>query len=83
MDPLPDEEEERVTVQKTEAELLKAQMVKTIRSLVRVKHSLRADEELNEVLPKAEQAFDIALQRGELPDPADIVIRYFADGGAG
>jgi hypothetical protein len=39
---------------------------------VRLKYSLQADEELNDVLPAAEAAFNKAVLRGVLPDPIDI-----------
>lgn len=53
---------------KTEAELRRAGIAKTTRTLVRLKHSLRADEELNELLPETLREFDEALARGELRD---------------
>lgn len=62
-----------MTTQKEPAELAKAQMVKAIRSAVRLKHSLAADAELNEVLPEAEAAFDEAVQAGVLPEPDEMV----------
>lgn len=62
-----------MSVRKTEAELRKAQMVKTIRAAVRLSHSLEADAELNETIPEAEKQFDLSLQRGVLPDPSDII----------
>jgi hypothetical protein len=61
-----------MTVKKTESELQKALLVKVLRSQVRLKHTLEAERELNEVLPAAEKAFDKALQRGELLDDNDI-----------
>lgn len=62
-----------MTVQKDEYEQARAEMVKTIRSAVRLKHSIEADRELNEVLPKAEKAFNAAVQRGELPEPNEYL----------
>lgn len=53
---------------KTEAELRRAGIIKTTRTLVRLKHSLRVDEELNELLPETLREFDEALARGELHD---------------
>jgi hypothetical protein len=61
-----------VTIEKTRVEMRKARMVKALRNGVRLEFSLRADERLNELIPAAEQAFDIALQQGELPDEIDI-----------
>jgi hypothetical protein len=51
---------------KTPAELRRAQIIKTARTLVRLKHSLAADEEINEVLPDTLEAFDNALNSGKL-----------------
>lgn len=40
--------------------------LKTARALIRLKHSLAADEELNNVLPDLLLQFDKQLQEGEL-----------------
>jgi hypothetical protein len=61
-----------MTIERTAAELHKAAMVKVLRTMIRLKHSVLADEELNSVLPAAEHAFDAALQSGELPEGIDI-----------
>lgn len=57
---------------KVKAEQARAEMLKTIRSLIRLKHSLAADRELNEVLPKADEAFTAMVHGSVLPSPADI-----------
>lgn len=44
----------------------RARILKVSRSLIRLKHSLRADEELNDVLPDRLMEFDKALQDGQL-----------------
>lgn len=51
---------------KTPAEMERARVVKTARTLVRLKHSLAADEELNTILPDTLDEFDAALARGEI-----------------
>lgn len=51
---------------KTEIEMRRAALAKTARSLVRLKHSLAADLEINEVLPDTLAEFDGAVARGEL-----------------
>lgn len=51
---------------KSEAELERAAITKATRTLVRLKHSLAADREINSVLPDRLDEFDAALQRGEL-----------------
>lgn len=56
--------------QKTEIEMAKARLFKCVRTAVRTKHSLEADQELNEVLPKAEKEFDTAVLSGVLPKDA-------------
>jgi hypothetical protein len=44
----------------------RAAVAKTTRTLVRLKHSLAADEELNSILPDTLEKFDEALAAGEL-----------------
>lgn len=54
----------------------KAKILKTARFLIRLKHSLRADEELNDLLPDMASDFDKSLQQGELKkllNPEDIL----------
>lgn len=51
---------------KTPAEMEKARIAKATRTLIRLKHSLKADEEINDVLPDTLAEFDDALARGEL-----------------
>jgi hypothetical protein len=48
----------------TESELLYANLVKARRSQVRLKYSIRADRELNTVIPKLEKDFMKALKAG-------------------
>lgn len=61
-----------MTVQKTDAELRKAAMVKALRALCRLNYSIMADAECNTLLPAAERAFDRALQQGILPGSIDV-----------
>lgn len=49
----------------TEAEMAKKAMIKTARAGVRVKHSIAADYELNDVLPDLEERIDAAILGGE------------------
>lgn len=44
----------------------KAKLIKATRTLIRLKHSLAADEELNAVLPDTLAEFNSALARGDL-----------------
>jgi hypothetical protein len=53
-------------IKKSELEMEKAKALKTARALIRLKHSLAADEELNDTLPDLALEFDKALQQGEL-----------------
>jgi hypothetical protein len=46
-------------------ELQRAQLLKALRTNIRLKHSLAADEEINEKLPAFEAAFDKAVQSGK------------------
>lgn len=52
----------------TEAEMERKKVAKVARTMIRLKHSLRADEEINERLPETLGAFDAALERGELQE---------------
>jgi len=47
-----------------EIELQKKRILKVVRSNIRLKHSLAADEELNEKLPEIERRIDVAIQSG-------------------
>lgn len=51
-------------------ELRRKAMFKAARSAVRLRHSLAADAELNELLPALETAFDTYIAGGTLPDVA-------------
>ncbi len=51
---------------KTPEEMERSKIEKAARTLIRLKHSLKADEELNDVLPDALEQFDNALVAGEL-----------------
>ena len=46
----------------------RAKIAKATRTIVRLKHSLRADEEINAVLPDTLDEFEAALARGELKE---------------
>ena len=46
----------------------RAKITKAARTLIRLKHSLAADEEINDVLPDTLDEFDDALARGELKE---------------
>lgn len=60
---------------KTPAELEKARVTKVARTIIRLKHSLAADIEINDVLPDTLAEFDDALARGELKQlKADLSI---------
>ena len=61
-----------MTIRKTDSELRLAGIVKATRTAIRLKHTLNADRELNDVLPDVEAAFARALQRGELADAIDV-----------
>jgi len=50
----------------------RADLKKIVRSAIRLKYSLKADEEINEVLPAAEIRFNAQILRGQLPPEIDI-----------
>jgi hypothetical protein len=49
---------------RTTIEVRRAQVAKTLRTAIRLKHSLAADEEINEVLPTVLADLDRAVQQG-------------------
>lgn len=53
-------------IKKTQIEMERHKIIKVSRSLIRLKHSLRADQEINDLLPDTLMEFDTALQNGEL-----------------
>lgn len=59
-------------MQKDKVDQARANMLKVVRTAVRLKHSIAADNELNDVLPKAEARFNAEIARGQLPAPLDI-----------
>lgn len=52
--------------QKGELELQKAQILKAVRSNIRLRHSLAADAELNEKLSEIERQVDAAIRAGRV-----------------
>lgn len=51
---------------KTEIEMQRAKVAKVTRTLVRLKHSLAADQEINDVLPDTLSEFNAAVESGQL-----------------
>jgi len=51
---------------KTEIEMERDRIIKTYRTLLRLKHSFNADKEINDLLPDRLSEFDAAIQSGEL-----------------
>jgi hypothetical protein len=64
--------ESKKTLRRDRVDQERANALKTIRTAVRLKHSLAADTELNEVLPKFEEEFNKAILEGDLPSPLSI-----------
>ncbi len=56
--------------QKDNVEVQLAATVKRARTSIRLKHSLEADAEINEVVPKIEARFYALIQRGKSPQEA-------------
>ena len=52
---------------KTEIEMARLAIAKVTRAEIRLRHSLLADQELNEILPERLRDFDIQLQAGTIP----------------
>lgn len=55
--------------QKSEIELKRAALAKTIRTVERLRASITADRAINERLPRTLKEFDEAVARGELNMP--------------
>lgn len=53
--------------------LRRKELFKRVRNHVRFEHSVAADTELNELLPKVERAFNASVQRGVLPDIGEVL----------
>lgn len=51
---------------KTEAEMERDRITKTVRSLIRLKHSLMADMEINNTLPELLDEYDASLMEGRV-----------------
>lgn len=51
---------------KTPAEMERAKVAKTTRTLIRLKHSLKADEEINALLPDTLAEFEESLALGDI-----------------
>jgi hypothetical protein len=52
-------------MKKTDIELQRAQMLKALRTAIRLKHGLAADRELNERLPELESQINEAIANGK------------------
>ena len=50
--------------QRTDVEQLRADVLKAVRTAIRLKHSLAADREMNEVLPEVERELEAAIKSG-------------------
>lgn len=61
-----------MSVHKDKVDQARVNMLKIIRTAIRLRHSIAADEELNELLPMAEARFNAAVMKGQLPEPLDI-----------
>ena len=61
-----------MAIRKDKVDQERANLLKIVRTAIRLRHSIAADNELNEVLPLAEARFNKYVQKGVLPDPASI-----------
>lgn len=57
---------------KTDIEMEQFRIAKTVRTLIRLKHSLNADEEINKTLPDTLADFEKSLQSGSLGGLVDL-----------
>lgn len=63
-------------IQKTTLEMQKANALKALRTGIRLKYALLADEEINDRLPALEKEIDRALAEGE---PLEITLGALID----
>lgn len=61
-----------MAVHRDDVDQARVNLLKTIRTAIRLRHSINADNEINELLPKAEAKFNAAIMAGRLPDPIDV-----------
>jgi hypothetical protein len=62
---------------KSDIEMNRLEVIKVNRTLIRLKHSLAADREINEVIPDRLQKFDSALNSGELLQIEEVTSESF------
>lgn len=62
-------------IRKSEIEMERAKIIRVSRALIRLKHSILADQELNESLPDTILEFDKGIQEGELRTLPDSLFR--------
>ena len=60
--------------QKVKSEQAWANRAKIIRAAIRLKHTIAADNEINDTLKGELVKFEAKLQRGELPAPLDTKV---------
>ena len=60
------------TLRRDRVDQERANALKTIRTAIRLKHSLAADNEINEVLPRFESEYNEAINNDERPEPLSI-----------
>lgn len=65
----------------TELESRKASMLKLARAVIRIRHSIAADEEIRRVLPELERRIDLAMQTGNAfeVDAAELLSELESD----
>lgn len=59
--------------EKDQIEMERASVLKAWRSMIRLKHALAADAEINTALPAAERVFNASVAQGRLPSAQDVV----------
>lgn len=60
---------------KSDVEFERYKLMKVARTLIRLKHSIEADRELNQLLPDSLLEFDQGVQNGELLAPTEALLR--------
>ena len=57
----------------------RAKLVKRVRSEVRLRHSIAADDELAEILPRLQAEFDAGLQAGKLLELQPGTLSFYVE----
>lgn len=67
-----------MTKRKDDTQQALADSLKVVRAAIRLRHSIAADRQLNDALPRVEKEFYRRVQAGELPSAATMLEAFDA-----